>query len=105
MKIFTLNATRRLEKIYVYSLFSLPPIRSINVAPRPLAHAAFRSTPSRCKKHATHLIGTHDSPSFATQLKLTQSKRLEEGKRELTTIREIKTHRHPRRRPAFPAAL
>lgn len=77
-----------LGKIYVYSLFSRRERSSM--LRRDHWHMRFPVDPMAMQRAANHLIGTHDFTSFATQLKLIQSKRVEEGKTELTTIREIK---------------
>ncbi len=75
-------------KIYVYSFFSRRERSSM--LRRDHWHMRFPVDPAAMQKAAQHLIGTHDFTSFATQLKLIQSKRIEEGKNELTTIRTIK---------------
>lgn len=76
------------SKIYVYSLFSRRERSSM--LRRDHWHMRFPVDPVAMQQAAQHLIGTHDFTSFATQLKLIQSKRAEEGKSELTTIRELK---------------
>ncbi|MEI6232307.1 MAG: tRNA pseudouridine(38-40) synthase TruA [Planctomycetota bacterium] len=76
-----------LGKIYVYSIFSRRERSSM--LRRDHWHMRFPVDPVAMQKAAAHLVGTHDFTSFATQLKLIQSKRVEEGRRELETVRTI----------------
>lgn len=75
-------------KIYSYSLFS----RRERAALLRLNHwhVRFAIDIEKMRRAAAHLIGTHDFTSFATRLKETQARRVEEGKAELTTVREIR---------------
>ena len=75
-------------KIYTYSLFSRRERSSM--LRRDHWHVRFAVDPGAMRKAAAHLVGTHDFTSFATRLNETQAKRAEEGKRELTTIRDIR---------------
>ncbi len=75
-------------KIYTYSLFSRRERSSL--LRRDHWHVRFAVDPEAMQRAAAHLVGTHDFTSFATRLNEIQAKRVEEGKRELTTVREMK---------------
>lgn len=75
-------------KIYTYSLFSRRERSAL--LRRTHWHVRFAVDAEKMRGAASHLIGTHDFTSFATRLKETQEKRIEEGKSELETVREIR---------------
>lgn len=75
-------------KIYTYSIFHRR-IRS-SLCRHDHWHVRFALDVEKMRAGARHLIGRQDFTSFATRLKETQAKRVEEGKRELETVREIR---------------
>lgn len=52
-------------------------------------HVRFELDVNQMRAAAAHFIGTHDYTAFATTLADIQSRRLEDGKSELETVREI----------------
>lgn len=75
-------------KIYTYSIFQRR-IRS-SLLRRNHWHVRFALDSEKMRTGARHLVGMHDFTSFATKLKETQAKRVEDGKSELETVREVR---------------
>lgn len=75
-------------KIYTYSMVSRRERPAI--LRRTDWHVRFPLEIEKMREAAKALIGVHDFTSFATRLKETQAKRVEEGKVELETVREIR---------------
>jgi tRNA pseudouridine38-40 synthase len=75
-------------KIYTYSLYARRERSAL--LRRNNWHVKFELDAEKMRGAAAHLIGRHDFTSFATRLKETQAKRMEEGKTQLETVREIR---------------
>lgn len=75
-------------KIYSYSIYNRA-LRS-PLLRRTHCHVRFPLDVVRLREGAKHLIGTHDFTSFASNLTETQERRIEDGKRELETVRTIR---------------
>jgi tRNA pseudouridine38-40 synthase len=75
-------------KIYSYSL--LTRYERPALLRRSHWHVRFDLDLPAMRQAAKALIGRHDFTSFATRLKETQARRLEEGRRELETVRDIR---------------
>lgn len=75
-------------KIYSYSIYNQT-LRS-PLLRRTHCHVRFPLDVERMRRGANYLVGTHDFTSFASNLTEIQERRVEDGKRELETVRTIR---------------
>jgi len=75
-------------KIYSYSVLNRRAPSAL--LRRTTLHVRYALDLTKLRAGAAFLVGTHDFTSFATKLAETQAQRVEDGKRELETVRTVR---------------